>query len=32
MNIIYMHTHDSGRYFQPYGVDVPTPNIKRMAS
>ena len=32
MNIIYMHTHDSGRYFQPYGYSIPTPNIMRMAS
>ncbi|MEI6602983.1 MAG: sulfatase [Clostridia bacterium] len=31
MNIIYMHTHDSGRYFQPYGYAVPTPNLMHFA-
>ena len=20
MNLIYVHTHDSGRYMQPYGI------------
>ncbi|MDR2479187.1 MAG: sulfatase [Treponema sp.] len=31
MNIIYMHTHDSGRYWSPYGLNVPTPNIQAFA-
>ncbi len=31
VNILYLHSHDSGRNFQPYGVDVPTPNIQRLA-
>lgn len=31
MNIIYMHTHDSGRYWSPYGYAVPTPNIMAFA-
>ncbi|MDL2233994.1 sulfatase [Ruminococcaceae bacterium OttesenSCG-928-L11] len=31
MNILYLHTHDSGRYFQPYGHAVPTPNLMRLA-
>lgn len=31
MNIIYMHTHDSGRYIQPYGYPVSTPNMMRLA-
>lgn len=31
MNILYMHTHDSGRVLSPYGYDVPTPNIKAFA-
>lgn len=26
-NILYIHTHDSGTYFKPYGYDVPTPNL-----
>jgi arylsulfatase A-like enzyme len=31
MNIIYIHTHDSGRIIQPYGHAVPTPNLMRLA-
>lgn len=31
MNIIYMHTHDSGRYWSPYGYAVPTPQIMDFA-
>ena len=31
MNIIYIHTHDSGRYLQPYGYPVETPNMMRLA-
>ena len=31
MNILYIHTHDSGRILSPYGYDVPTPNIKKFA-
>lgn len=31
MNIIYMHTHDSGRYWSPYGYAVHTPNIMHFA-
>ncbi len=27
MNILYIHTHDSGKVFRPYGYDVPTPAI-----
>ena len=30
-NIIYMHSHDTGRYIQPYGYDVATPNLQRFA-
>jgi N-sulfoglucosamine sulfohydrolase len=30
-NIIYLHSHDTGRYVQPYGYGVPTPNIQRLA-
>ena len=30
-NIIYLHSHDTGRYVQPYGYAVPTPNIQRLA-
>ena len=30
-NILYLHSHDSGRYLQPYGHAVPTPNLQRLA-
>ena len=30
-NIVYLHSHDTGRYVQPYGYAVPTPNIQRLA-
>lgn len=31
LNIVYIHSHDTGRYVQPYGHAVPTPNIQRLA-
>ena len=31
MNILYLHTHDSGRYLSPYGWPAPTPNLQRLA-
>ncbi len=31
MNVVYIHTHDTGRYIQPYGYPVPTPNLQRLA-
>jgi N-sulfoglucosamine sulfohydrolase len=30
-NIVYLHSHDSGRYLQPFGYAVPTPNLQRLA-
>lgn len=30
-NIIYLHSHDTGRYVQPYGHAVPAPNLQRLA-
>jgi N-sulfoglucosamine sulfohydrolase len=30
-NIVYIHSHDSGRYLSPYGHSVPTPNLQRLA-
>ncbi len=30
-NILYIHSHDSGRYIQPYGHAIPTPNMQRLA-
>jgi N-sulfoglucosamine sulfohydrolase len=31
MNIIYMHSHDTGRYIQPYGYNIPTPALMKLA-
>jgi N-sulfoglucosamine sulfohydrolase len=31
LNIIYLHSHDTGRHLQPYGQQIPTPNIQRLA-
>ncbi len=31
MNIIYIHTHDTGRYIEPYGYNVNTPNLMQLA-
>ena len=30
-NILYIHSHDTGRYVQPYGYQIPTPNIQLLA-
>jgi arylsulfatase A-like enzyme len=30
-NILYLHSHDTGRYVQPYGYNVPTPNLQKFA-
>ena len=30
-NILYIHSHDTGRYVQPYGFAIPTPSIQRLA-
>lgn len=31
VNILYLHTHDSGRLLQPYGYAIPTPNLMSLA-
>lgn len=31
MNIVYLHTHDSGKYMQPYGHAIPTPHLMELA-
>lgn len=31
-NILYLHSHDTGRYIQPYGHAVPTPHLAKFAS
>lgn len=30
-NVLYIHSHDTGRYLQPYGHAIPTPNLQRLA-
>jgi N-sulfoglucosamine sulfohydrolase len=30
-NILYIHSHDTGRHIQPYGHAVHTPNLQRLA-
>jgi N-sulfoglucosamine sulfohydrolase len=30
-NILYLHSHDTGRYIQPYGEQVPMPNVQALA-
>ena len=30
-HILYIHSHDTGRYLQPYGHAVPAPNLQRLA-
>lgn len=31
-NILYIHSHDTGRLIEPYGFAVPTPNLHQFAS
>lgn len=30
-NFVFLHSHNSGRYIEPYGHAVPTPNLMRLA-
>jgi arylsulfatase A-like enzyme len=30
-NILYIHSHDTGRYIQPYGHAIPTANLQKLA-
>ena len=30
-NILYLHSHDTGRYIEPFGHPVPTPNLQALA-
>ena len=30
-NILYLHSHDTGRYIEPYGHPVPAPNLQKFA-
>ncbi|MDF2724571.1 MAG: sulfatase [Paenibacillus sp.] len=31
MNIVYIHSHDTGRYIEPYGYGIQTPNLMKLA-
>jgi arylsulfatase A-like enzyme len=31
LNIIFMHSHNTGTFVQPYGHAVPTPNLQKLA-
>lgn len=31
MNIVYLHTHDLGRFIQPYGFPFPAPTVQQLA-
>ncbi len=31
INILYVHSHDTGRYIEPYGYAVPTPRLQQLA-
>lgn len=31
-NIVYLHSHDTGRHISPHGVAVRTPNLQRLAT
>ena len=31
-NILYIHSHDTGRFTSPYGYAVPTPHLQRLAA
>ena len=30
-NVLYIHSHDTGRYVQPYGFAIPAPHIQKLA-
>lgn len=30
-NILYLHSHDTGRYIQPYGHAIPAPNLQKLS-
>lgn len=30
-NIVFMHSHNRGRFVQPYGHAIPAPNLQRLA-
>ena len=30
-NVVLLHSHNTGRFVQPYGYAVPTPHLQRLA-
>ncbi|HIG52707.1 MAG TPA: hypothetical protein EYQ18_01720 [Candidatus Handelsmanbacteria bacterium] len=32
VNILYLHSHDTGRWIEPYGHPVPTPRLQQLAA
>ena len=32
MNILYLHSHDTGRWVEPYGHSVATPRLQQLAA
>ena len=32
VNIIFLHSHNTGRYIEPYGYKVKTPNLQKLAT
>ena len=30
-NVVFLHSHNTGRFVQPYGHAVPTPHLQRLA-
>ncbi len=30
-NVLYLHSHDTGRHIEPYGHPVPASNLQRLA-
>jgi N-sulfoglucosamine sulfohydrolase len=31
VNVLYLHSHDTGRYILPYGHPIATPNLQEFA-
>src|SRR5512133_2415187 len=31
LNVLYLHSHDTGRFIEPYGLGVSTPNLQRFS-
>ncbi|MBX5442258.1 MAG: hypothetical protein IRZ32_12125, partial [Solirubrobacteraceae bacterium] len=31
-NVLFLHSHDTGRHLEPYGFPVATPNLQQLAA